>query len=152
MNKTITFLVILLTPGTSFLPGTSSRTRSSNNSSPRRPVFATASDSSTTGTGLSSLSVSELKRLLSERGVDFRDCLEKRDLVERLQNSKPLHVREPSSSFSLTSQEQIVIQTFKRVSGSVAYIQTTAIVPQQFGAFELRGTEVPAGTGTFIYT
>jgi hypothetical protein len=92
-----------------------------------------------------------LKRLLSERGVDFRDCLEKRDLVERLKSSKPLHVREPNPTFGLTSQEQTVIQTFKRVSGSVAYIQTTAIIPQQFGGFQLRGAEVPAGTGKYHY-
>jgi hypothetical protein len=38
--------------------------------------------------GLNSLSASELKRLLIDRGVDFRDCLEKRDLVERLMSSK----------------------------------------------------------------
>ena len=31
--------------------------------------------------GLESLSVGELKSLLSERGIDFRDCLEKRELV-----------------------------------------------------------------------
>jgi len=151
MNKKITFLLVILTPGTSFLPITSSRTRRGNDNKtlPRGPAFATASDSKNAiDSGLSSLSVSELKRLLTERGVDFRDCLEKRDLVERLQSSKPIHLREPSLNVGLTSQENTVIQTFKRVSGSVAYIQTTAIVPQQFGGFQLRGTEVPAGTGS----
>lgn len=33
---------------------------------------------------LSALSVAELKRLLIDRGVDYRDCLEKKDLVDRL--------------------------------------------------------------------
>ena len=146
MKKTSIFFVILLTPGSSYLSSTSSRTRL-NNTSSRKPTFTAASDN-VVDTGLSSLSVSELKRLLSERGVDYRDCLEKRDLVERLQTSKPLHGREASSSLGFTTHEQTVIQTFKRVSGSVAYIQTTAIVPQQFGGFQLRGAEVPAGTGT----
>jgi hypothetical protein len=42
-----------------------------------------ASVFSTPSSGLSKLTVTELKRLLSERGVDFRDCLvEMRDLVE----------------------------------------------------------------------
>ena len=39
--------------------------------------------------GLGSLSIGELKALLSERGIDFRDCLEKSELVDRLENSKP---------------------------------------------------------------
>ena len=37
--------------------------------------------------GLSGLSIGELKKLLSERGVDYRDCLEKNDLVARLKAS-----------------------------------------------------------------
>ena len=37
--------------------------------------------------GLSGLSIGELKKLLGERGVDYRDCLEKRDLVARLKAS-----------------------------------------------------------------
>lgn len=99
--------------------------------------------------GLSSLSVSELKRLLSERGVDFRDCLEKRDLVERLQDSpRPVSsstTTPPHSTSSLSESENRLIQTFKRVSPSVAHIQTT--LPQPRG-FSFRPTEVPAGTGS----
>ena len=34
---------------------------------------------------VSDFTTSELKRLLTERGVDFRDCLEKSELVARLQ-------------------------------------------------------------------
>lgn len=37
--------------------------------------------------GLSALTVGELKQLLSERGVDYRDCLEKSDLAKRLSES-----------------------------------------------------------------
>jgi hypothetical protein len=49
------------------------------------------------GGGLGSLSVGELKALLTERGIDFRDCLEKRDLVERLENSQVLHAASADS-------------------------------------------------------
>ena len=94
--------------------------------------------------GLSSLSVSELKRLLTERGVDFRDCLEKRDLVERLRDSPPVSSTTTSND-RLTESENRLIQTFKRVSPSVAYIQTTL---QSSRGFSLRPTEVPAGTGS----
>mmetsp|Transcript_27917 Transcript_27917/g.39251 ORF Transcript_27917/g.39251 Transcript_27917/m.39251 type:complete len:494 (+) Transcript_27917:56-1537(+) len=97
---------------------------------------------------LGSLSVGELKRLLSERGVDFRDCLEKRDLVERLQKSDPQRTPLSSSlSSTLTPEEDRLIRTFKRVSPSVAYIQTTAIVQKQ-NFLSLKGMEVPAGTGS----
>merc|ERR1719261_899974 len=50
---------------------------------------ATAPSSGGKRSGLYSLSVTELKRLLSERGIDFRDCIEKRELVERLENHSP---------------------------------------------------------------
>lgn len=99
------------------------------------------------GDPTSSLSVSELKRLLSERGVDFRDCLEKRDLVERLQQSPPWKgdpISTSGSSF-LTGDENRLIQTFKRVSPSVAYVQTAF---QTTRGFSLTPTEVPAGSGS----
>ena len=99
--------------------------------------------------GLSVLSVAELKRLLSERGVDSRDCLEKRDLIERLES---LAGQGSSSSdgdgapTSLTDDERRRIATFQRVSPSVAYIQTV----QQSRAlpFSMRAMEVPGGTGS----
>ena len=99
--------------------------------------------------GLSVLSVAELKRLLSERGVDSRDCLEKRDLIERLESV----AGQGSSSSdgggaptSLTDDERRRIATFQRVSPSVAYIQTV----QQPRAlpFAMRAMEVPGGTGS----
>jgi S1-C subfamily serine protease len=101
--------------------------------------------------GLGSLSVTELKRLLSDRGIDFRDCLEKRDLVERLQQNPPSRFNGRSSSSAksnydtddttnsdtdwssnrggsggggLNAQETALIYTFKRVSPCVAYIST----------------------------
>ena len=43
--------------------------------------------SSAAASGLGSLSVSELKTLLGKRGIDIRDCVEKRELVERLSDS-----------------------------------------------------------------
>ena len=39
---------------------------------------------------LSALSVSELKRLLIDRNIDFRGALEKRELVDLLVNAPPL--------------------------------------------------------------
>lgn len=96
-------------------------------------------------------SVTELKRMLSERGVDFRDCLEKRDLVERLQESDSQAAsfeRYSSPALDpLTVHEQGIIRTFKKASPSVVYIQTTQTVQQRNG-FQLRGMEVPAGTGS----
>lgn len=78
---------------------------------------------------VSALSVTELKRLLSERGVDFRDCLEKRDLVERLANSPPVAVNGVSNMppvGSLLPDETRLIHTFQRVSPSVAFVTTSA--------------------------
>ena len=105
---------------------------------------------------LNSLSVSELKRLLTDRGVDFRDCLEKRDLVERLMSSKGSAV---STSFStegynnggvggLSYEENRVVNTFTRASPAVAYIQTISQSMQISRGFSLKGTEVPTGAGS----
>lgn len=97
---------------------------------------------------LDALSVTELKRLLSERGVDFRDCLEKRDLVDRLKNSRASSSRQPTRPLmDLSSHEQSLIETFKRVSPCVANIKTTTVVKAQDG-LRLRSLEVPQGTGS----
>lgn len=104
----------------------------------------------------SSLSVSELKRLLTDRGVDFRDCLEKRDLVERLMSSRGSSA---STSFvtdgfnnggveGLSYEENRVVNTFTRASPAVAYIQTISQSMQITRGFSLRGTEVPTGAGS----
>ena len=116
------------------------------------PTRRTYSNDKNNNHAFDNLSVSEMKRILSERGVDFRDCLEKNDLVERLLSSRSASStskeRNASASIDpLTTHEQGVISTFKRASPSVANIQTTSIVRAKRG-FEMRGMEVPAGTGS----
>jgi S1-C subfamily serine protease len=111
-----------------------------------RGVFAFASSPSH---GTSSLSVTELKRLLKERGIDFRDCLEKGDLVTRLDESKS--VRGAQTTFSrqynsLTAEEDRTIETFKRVAPSVAFI--TISKGSSARGFGLPATETPVGTGS----
>ncbi|KAL3789393.1 hypothetical protein ACHAW5_010188 [Stephanodiscus triporus] len=104
------------------------------------------------------LSVAELKRLLNDRGVDYRDCLEKRDLVERLISSRGLA---PSSSAStgsdydgaavgsgLSYEENRVVNTFTKASPAVAYIQTISQQQVVQRGFSLKGTEVPTGAGS----
>jgi hypothetical protein len=103
----------------------------------------------------SNLSVTELKKLLIERGIDFRDCVEKRDLVERLRASEAggpygrnYQQQSPhQAQDGLMSEELTLIDTFKRVSPSVANIKTTTVVPAQNG-LQLRPMEVPMGTGS----
>jgi len=100
--------------------------------------------------GLGSLSIGELKQLLSERGVDYRDCLEKSDLTRRLQENAMKQgkavSRRPSSSADLTAGELRTVDTFQRVSPSVAFITTSIL--QRESQLSLRATEVPAGTGS----
>lgn len=139
MMRSPFLLLLLVGNGAAFLSSGLPRTA---------PNYALRMSSTKAKDDLSSLSVSELKRLLSERGVDFRDCLEKRDLVDRLQNSPAASYVSPLSSNrdGLTSDENRLIQTFKQVSPSVAYIQTSIQRNQGF-SFGLP-TEVPAGTGS----
>lgn len=51
------------------------------------------------------------------------------------------------SNAALTDHEHTLIDTFQRVSGSVAYIFTTAVVSTRRG-LQFRATEIPAGTGS----
>jgi len=95
--------------------------------------------------GASSLSVTELKRLLTERGVDFRDCLEKRDLIERLEGSTASALRSNSMSNSLSQEESRLVNTFTNAAPTVAFIQTISVNPQPFS---LQGTEIPQGAGS----
>lgn len=102
-------------------------------------------------TDVSSLSVTELKRMLNNRHVDFRDCLEKRDLIERLEEAlatKPLSEIDFSPQ-TLTGDENRLIQTFKRVSPAVAFITTTVRgqVRNRRG-LSLQETDIPLGTGS----
>jgi S1-C subfamily serine protease len=106
---------------------------------------------------LSTLSVTELKHLLSNRGIDFRDCLEKRDLIERLQQSnvKPLldkndrmnADRTTTATNKYTNEESVIIQTFKRVAPSVAYITTSQQVQSQRSFSLQEGPMSGAGSG-----
>jgi len=91
-----------------------------------------------------SLSVGELKRLLSERGIDFRDCVEKGNLVDRLVNS-PATVSPAVNLDQLTEGEIRRIHTYKRVSPSVAYIQTSI---QRARDFSFQPTEESSGSGS----
>jgi hypothetical protein len=77
--------------------------------------------------------------------LESRDCLEKYELVQRLLHSDP--VRNDRNLDPLTQYEQSIISNFKKASPSVAYIQTMSKALARKG-FELRGTEVPAGTGS----
>jgi hypothetical protein len=100
---------------------------------------------------LNSLSVSELKRILNDRSIDYRDCLEKRDLIERILSSSPASSSpsyyETSATTDLSQEENRVVNTFTRASPSVAYIQTVNTSVRRRG-FELKGTEVPVGAGS----
>ena len=99
---------------------------------------------------ISDFSTSELKRLLTERGVDFRDCLEKGELIARLQKS----LRENESSVeaeqaqiaALSPYEQSTVKLFQDVSPSVAYITTSAL--RQTSPLAMRAVEVPVGSGS----
>jgi len=81
-----------------------------------------------------------------DRGVDFRDCLEKRDLVERLQQSagKARPAGRARSGSDLTEGENRVVNVFETCSSCVAYIQTSS---QPIG-FPLASVEYPAGSGS----
>ena len=104
---------------------------------------------------LSSLSVTELKRILTDRQIDFRDCLEKRDLIERILTTYPsstsgFGATTANNNNNLSSEENRVVNTFTRASPSVAYIQTVNVRGAGGGrrGFELKGTEVPVGAGS----
>jgi len=101
--------------------------------------------------GLHGLSVGELKQLLADRGADYRDCLEKRDLVARLEKAMndgktaSLAGTGTRTFGGLSPEEDRTIALFKKASPSVAYIRTTQLagVP-----FSMRALEVPQGTGS----
>ena len=99
----------------------------------------------------SDMSVAELKRALEMRGIDFRDAIEKEELMERLRqdmnDEDSMGIIAKSRVDELTEAERSTVSLFERCSPSVAYIQTT--VAQQRGQLSLNATEeVPAGTGT----
>ncbi|KAJ8599996.1 hypothetical protein CTAYLR_001831 [Chrysophaeum taylorii] len=98
---------------------------------------------------INEFSTSELKRLLSERGVDFRDCLEKSELVQRLQKSLregDPEVGEASTIAGLSPNEQSTVKLFQSVAPSVAFITTSVV--RQASPLSMRAVEVPAGSGS----
>lgn len=147
--------------GTSFVPTTTSAADSHHTSTRAASRLKFQSDDnnyasqndrgSSSAGGLSSLSVTELKRILQERGVDFRDCLEKRDLIDRLvqtNGKREYWGRQPSASSAssnLSSEETRLVNTVNAVSPSVAYIQTVSVGPR---SLSLQGTEIPQGAGS----
>ena len=112
----------------------------------QHPPSTTNNGSKANSDSLSSLSVTELKRLLQERGVDFRDCLEKRDLIERLLASPPASTAVAASS-SLLPDETRTIDIFSRVSPSVAFI-TTISNPNGRSLLLSSDEEIPTGSGS----
>lgn len=99
--------------------------------------------------GLSGLSTGELKSLLAERGVDYRDCLEKQDLVSKLRQSSRDGKQRGSKSQvpqSLSDGEMRTVSTFQRVAPSVAYIQT--VVSALDSPLALRPTDIAQGAGS----
>jgi len=123
----------------------------------RRDSYALRASSTRTtdASGLGDLSVTELKRLLERRGVDYRDCVEKVDLVERLQSALSggsggsvsdvlgdLGGYEPAG---LTETERKNIALFESVAPSVAFIQTSVSAQTPFN---LNAMEIPYGSGS----
>eukprot|EP01025_Chloroclados_australasicus_P005825 TRINITY_DN11844_c1_g1_i1.p1 TRINITY_DN11844_c1_g1~~TRINITY_DN11844_c1_g1_i1.p1 ORF type:complete len:445 (-),score=44.69 TRINITY_DN11844_c1_g1_i1:360-1673(-) len=119
---------------------------------------------------LTRLSVIDLKNFLDASGVDYRDCFEKSELVERLMDSMsrvspqqtsklqqlvqaPVPAASPESATTqpaagverLFLDEQYVVQLFQRCRNSVVNITTTR---EASGAFGLDPVQVPAGTGS----
>ncbi|CAJ1954567.1 unnamed protein product [Cylindrotheca closterium] len=98
---------------------------------------------------LNVLSMSEIKHLLSERGVDFRDCSSKQELIVRLTQSQSAGAEEqpffPPAAQQLFSQEESLISTFRRVSPSVAHIKTDS---NSHDDLSMSGTDIPSGSGS----
>lgn len=115
------------------------------------PHFVTSSTSSSSFSStdsFASLSVTELKRLLAERGVDFRDCLEKRDLMERLANSPPAAYNGTPPPGSLLPDETRMVDTFSRVSPAVAFITTVSSSSSSMARSLSLEDEMPTGSGS----
>lgn len=110
------------------------------------------SSASTNAAGLSQLSVTELKRLLQERGVDFRDCLEKKDLVERLSQSRIVASSSSSSANHRptsikTDHEQQIIRTFQSAGPAVAFITTSPSASSRRNPFAPEPNQGGTGSG-----
>ena len=99
---------------------------------------------------LSRLSVTELKNLLDQNDIDYRDCLEKRDLVDRLVENKErtgYYGGKNGNDLGLSHEENRVVNTFKRASPSVAFISVGQAQMVQRG-FSTSQQDVPIGSGS----
>jgi len=95
------------------------------------------------------MSVGELKQMLGDRGVDYRDCLEKADLVQRLKEALDQGLKvvdDMASAETLPDAERKMVKTFQRCSPSVAFINT--LIKVQETPLSMKAMEVPAGQGT----
>ena len=127
--------------------------------------------------GISALTVGELKQLLADAEVDFRDCIEKSELVTRLREhlpSMPNRTRDrldallaqvgavstctgsedaspPVSTNSnqepLMAEERNTVELFERCSKSVVHITTTVQVQRSSG-FSMDILDIPQGSGS----
>ena len=90
----------------------------------------------------------------SAGGIDFRDCVEKRDLLDRLRqdmdDEDAMGVVADERQDQLTESERTMVALFERCSPSVAFIQTTIAQPDAQGRqLSLNpAEEMPAGTGS----
>ena len=106
-------------------------------------------DGSALTESFSFLSLAELRRLLLQRGVHFRESMGKNELMDILKSSQASDVENdfdtPLQSFY--SQEQSLISVFKLVSPAVANIKTEGVPQQQ--NFQPPGMGPPVeGTGS----
>eukprot|EP01065_Artemidia_motanka_P006166 TRINITY_DN13023_c0_g1_i1.p1 TRINITY_DN13023_c0_g1~~TRINITY_DN13023_c0_g1_i1.p1 ORF type:complete len:399 (+),score=127.65 TRINITY_DN13023_c0_g1_i1:52-1248(+) len=93
------------------------------------------------------LSISELRRALRQIGVDYRDAVEKSDLVSRLRKALAGgRVEIPDAGSGLTEAERRNVSLFERCAPSVAFIHTTRGRPT--GPFDLDPTEHSSGSGS----
>jgi len=66
---------------------------------------------------LEELNVSSLKLILHNNGVDYSDCIEKSELIRKIEKHCPqvLHVKTKSELFNVPEQEQCVICYDRRI-------------------------------------
>lgn len=101
------------------------------------------------------LTTNELKALLERAGVDYRDCLERDELVKRMRDNlgrvtKAAASRESSAergASALDPDERAGVEVFSECSPSVVNISTSR---QLRNPLNLSTQELPAGTGSGV--
>eukprot|EP00884_Botryococcus_braunii_P007574 jgi/Botrbrau1/16818/Bobra.150_2s0045.1 len=112
----------------------------------------------------SSFSVRELQLLLDTAGIDYRDCFDKQDLVDRLKHnagiSKPYAQEQlgymlqrqagldgvPAAALPLFMDEQYVVNLFNVNKASVVHV--TAMREVSGGPLGLNPMQIPQGNGS----